>query len=53
MMTVIEGYHYRIIINIVGMKASKGNIVEWEWALVDTTLETTGICPIMEYVRRQ
>ena len=52
MMTVIEGFRHRIDIQIAGITARKGDGMEWEWALVDAALETTGFWPMREYVRR-
>ena len=50
MMTVLEGFHHRIKIWMTGMTKWRGDGREWEWDLVDTTLEVTGIWPIREYV---
>ena len=53
MMTVLEGFHHMIARWITGMSARKGNVGEWEWALVDAALDTTGIWPLRGYVSRQ
>ena len=53
MMMVLEGFHHRIARRIAGMTVSKGDVVELECSLVDTTLEITGIWPIREYLRRR
>ena len=53
MMMVLEGFHHRIARRIAGMTVSKGDVVELECSLVDTTLEITWIWPIREYLRRR
>ena len=52
-MTVLEGFHHIIARWIAGMTAWRGDVGEWEWALVDEVLEVTGIWPMREYVRRR
>ena len=52
MMTVLEGFNQGIARRIAEMTARKGYIGEWEWALVYAKLDTTGILPIREYVRK-
>ena len=53
MMTVLEGFHHRIARRIVGMGERRGDGGEWEWTLVDTVLEVSGVFLIREYVRRR
>ena len=50
--TVLEGFNYRIARHIAGMTAKKGDGGEWEWDSAEAALETTGIWKIKEYVRR-
>ena len=42
-MNVLEGFHHRIAIRIMGMTARRGDGGGWEWALVDTGMEVTGL----------
>ena len=42
MMTLLEGFHHRIAIHVLGMTLNKFDSGEWDWDLVDAELETTG-----------
>ena len=53
MMKVLEIFHHRIARRSAGMTASKGDGGEWEWALVESTLEVTGILSKRKYTRRR
>ena len=53
MMTVLEIFHHRIARRSAGMTASKGDGGEWEWALVESTLEVTCILSKRKYTRRR
>ena len=46
MITELEGFHHRITRHITWMKVRKGDVWEWGWALVDSEMETTGLCKI-------
>ena len=48
MMTVLEGFHRSIEIQIVGMTVRRGGGREWEWDSVDVALDMTGIWLTME-----
>ena len=52
-MAVLEVFHHRIAIWITGMTENNGEGREWEWALVDAALDTMGLWPIREYMRRR
>ena len=52
-MTVLEVFCNSIDIRILGITVRKGYWGEWGCSLVDVALETTGIWPIREYVRRR
>ena len=52
MMMVLEEFYHRIDRQIAGKTEKKGYGEEWEWASVNTSLETTGMWPIREYVMR-
>ena len=51
MITVLEGFHHRIEIWIIGTPVWKGDGGEWEWALVDVALGVTWFWTIRNYLR--
>ena len=53
MMKILEGFHHSIARRILGVTVGKGEGGEWEWALVDATVEEIGIWTIREYVGRR
>ena len=53
MITLIEVFNHRISIQIVVITASNVYSKEWEFTLVDTSLDITRLLPIKEYVRRR
>ena len=53
MMTVLEVFHHRIARRIAEMTLRNGNGGEWEWSLVDVSLNTTVLWPKREYVSRR
>ena len=52
MLNVLEGFHHRAARHITGMIATHGADREWEYPLVVAALESAGLHPIMEYIRR-
>ena len=52
-MSLLEVFHHSIDRWITGMTVRKGDGGECEWDSVDTALETTGIWPIRDYIRRR
>ena len=52
-MIMLEGFYHRIDKQIAGMIERKIDGGEWEWTLVDLTLDTTGIWPLRGYMSRQ
>ena len=53
MMTVLDIFHHIIARRIVGVTARKGDGGEWGWDPLHEALDTMGIFPISEFVRRR
>ena len=49
---VLEGFHHRTDRRIMGMTETDGAGREWEYPLVVAALESAGLHPIREYIRR-
>ena len=53
MMTVLEGFQYRIARWIAGMTAREVGGREWGWTLVDVEFEVTGMWQMRKYMWRR
>ena len=53
MQKVLEGFHHRVARHIVGMMSTRGAARDWEYPPVVTSMESSGLHPIREYIRRR
>ena len=53
MLKLLEGFHHWEAIYIVEMTVQRMTGGEWGWPAVSDALETTGICPIKEYIHQR
>ena len=44
------GLHHQELRRIAGMTAQRTTIGEWEWTLMNGSLDTSGLCPIKGYI---
>ena len=53
MLKVLEVFNYRVARRITGIMAQLTTGGEWDWYPVAEALETSGICPIKEYIQQR
>ena len=53
MLKILEGLHHRAARWITGMTVTCGAVGEWESPLVVAEMESVGLHPIIEYIRKR
>ena len=48
---MLEGFHNRVAIRLMGMMVRRTASGEWECPLVAEALDNAGLCPIKEYIQ--